>query len=568
MTHLCTTARRAGSLTNRAHGFVLALVLAAAALATPVWADEGYGAVLADAERAMTDGDFVAGVNRYLEAARVGDSVETARQATLTAYLFGFDAVAAEAAVRWAELDVTPWRAQVYGAMAKLRAGDVDTSVKGLRGVLDSGADAESVCDVLEEGLSRNVRNEDAHAALKQVARRYDETPCLSALAAAAALSHDDFDDAERQLDRLRKLGAFDNQARLIAMARLIELEDVDAALSDDELRLDNDATVQQQIEYAFLHARAEQDDTARNMVELLRSEYPSDAEVLEALAVLQLQGGDPQASRRSFLDLLATGEKTADALFYLARFAESDRRFDQALRMYSQVDSGSLAVAAQQRAAALLRESDGVPAAISHIDDFVVRHPRFGLDLLPVKGSLYARGEFYDQALAAYDTYVELKPRAEFAWLARADAILQSGELDDAIAAFRDVVDRFPDSPNALNALGYTLADRTRKYREAERLIDRALKLAPDNAAIIDSKGWVLFRRGKLKQAREYLERAWEDLPDPEVAAHLGEVLWRMGEEQEARDLLEEAWQRFPGDSILRDTIRRLLDDGPLTRS
>ena len=91
---------------------------------------------------------------------------------------------------------------------------------------------------------------------------------------------------------------------------------------------------------------------------------------------------------------------------------------------------------------------------------------------------------------------------------------------------------------------------------------------MEPDNAAIIDSKGWVLFRRGKLDRAREYLERAWSELPDPEVAAHLGETLWRMGEEQAARDLLEEAWQRFPGDDVLRETIRRLLEDGPQTRS
>lgn len=549
----------------------LAATLAVLSLcALPVsQADEAeFGAVLAEAERAMTDGDFVAGVNRYLAAAKAGESIETARQATLTAYLFGFDAVAAEAATRWAELATMPWRAEVYGAMATLRSGGVSGATKMLRDVLDSGVDAKDVCDVLDEGLSRGIRNDDADAALDKIARRFNDAPCILRLATAAALAVDDYDDAEKHLKRLRALDAFDNRARLLAMARLIALEDVDAALGDDSLRLDDDASIELQIEYAFLHARADQNETARNLVELLRSEHPESADALEALAVLQLQGGDPAASRSSFLDLLASGEKTVDALFYLARFAESERRRDQALRMYSQVDSGGLAVAAQQRAAAILRERDGVPAALSHLDGFVERHPRFGLDLLPVKGALYARGEYYDQALEAYDTFLTVKPRAEFAWLARADALLRSDDVDAAIDAFRDVVERFPDSPNALNALGYTLADRTRRFREAERLIDRALEMAPDNAAIVDSKGWVLFRRGKLKQAREYLERAWSELPDPEVAAHLGETLWRMGEEQEARELLEEAWQRFPGDDILRETIRRLLEDGPLTRS
>ena len=111
-------------------------------------------------------------------------------------------------------------------------------------------------------------------------------------------------------------------------------------------------------------------------------------------------------------------------------------------------------------------------------------------------------------------------------------------------------------------------MADRTRKFREAEKLIDKALELEPDNAAIIDSKGWVLFRRGKYKDAREYLERAYEQFPDAEVAAHLGEVMWKMGDEEAARELLQEAYRRDPADPTLRETIRRLMDEGPATRS
>ena len=125
MTHLCTTARRAGSLTNRAHGFVLALVLAAAALATPVWADEGYGAVLADAERAMTDGDFVAGVNRYLEAAREGAlyaglNLREGREALLRDHLRHPQAVGTMQLPRW------PLGANVRYARTLIRLAHLD----------------------------------------------------------------------------------------------------------------------------------------------------------------------------------------------------------------------------------------------------------------------------------------------------------------------------------------------------------------------------------------------------------------------------------------------------------
>ena len=547
----------------------LAAVLLGVVLATAAAADDaGAPALIADAERSMSDGDYAAGVRRYVDAALAGDGVETARQATLTAFEFGFDALAAQAAERWAALDPAPWRPQLYAAMATLRRGDVDDAVDRMRAVFDGDVASDAACDLLDERLTRGIRSDDAHAALGALAKRYKDTPCIIRLAASAALGARDYDDVERQLERLERLGAFDNRARLIEMARLVALDDIDAALTDERLRLDDAATVQQRIEAAFLHARADESETALNMLSLLATEFPDDADVLEAQAIAQLQAGNAAEARRGFLELLSSGEKTADALFYLGRFAESERRAEQALRLYSQVDSGALAVAAQQRAAALLSERDGIPEALSHIDQFVERHPRHGLDLAPVKGNLYAEGGYYDQALAAFDDYLAIKPRAEFAWLARADVLLRADRLDDAIGAFRDTVKAFPESPNALNALGYTLADRTKRLREAERLIDRALEKEPDNAAIIDSKGWVLFRRGKLDRAREYLERAWSELPDPEVAAHLGETLWRMGEEQAARDLLEEAWQRFPGDEVLRETIRRLLEDGPQTRS
>ncbi|MEM9172670.1 MAG: tetratricopeptide repeat protein, partial [Pseudomonadota bacterium] len=308
--------------------------------------------------------------------------------------------------------------------------------------------------------------------------------------------------------------------------------------------------------------------ENASLLLEQLREELPQDGDVLEAYALVKLRQGDEEEARRLFFELLETGDNTADAMFYLARFAEGDRRPEQAVRLYSQVTNGDFVIAAQQRASQIIRSREGIPAAIEHLDSFISRHARYGLALSTVRASLYARGGYFDQSLELYDDYLTVKPASEFALLARADVLLQSDNLDSAIDAFRAAVKRYPDSPGALNALGYTLADRTNKLREAERLIDKALDKEPDNAAIIDSKGWVLFRRGKFAEARDYLQRAYDEFQDAEVAAHLGEVMWRMGDEDEARELLQEAWQRQPNDKVLRDTIRRLMEGGPTTRS
>ncbi|MEO0997702.1 MAG: tetratricopeptide repeat protein [Pseudomonadota bacterium] len=171
------------------------------------------------------------------------------------------------------------------------------------------------------------------------------------------------------------------------------------------------------------------------------------------------------------------------------------------------------------------------------------------------------------DEALAIYDGILELRPNSEPVMLTRAQTLLDADELEQAIEQYRDALAAHPDSALSLNALGYTLADRTEEYDEARALIERALALAPDNAAIIDSMGWVLFKQGELEEARIHLERAWSMIKDPEVAAHLGETLWRLGEKEEARAILKEAYDRAPNSKPLRETLKRLLrEEGRVT--
>ncbi|MEL6870655.1 MAG: tetratricopeptide repeat protein [Pseudomonadota bacterium] len=553
-------------MANINHSFVAAgLLFITCATAA---ADKSVSEHLADAENAMRAGDYAQGVDGYVAAAAAGAGLETARQATLTAFNFGFDEQTVKAAGYWAAQADSADDAHAYAAIALTRRGDSRAAIERFEQVLTETADAQGVCDLAKAQLTRDTRAEHLDAVFAKLAGSFRKTPCVLRLAATGAIAIEDYKRADKYFDQLDGLGAFDNDTRLLAVARYVRDDNTDKAFTEEKFRLDDAATVEQQIELAVLNANADETQNALNMLLQLQAEHPKDGDVAEALALAQLQAGETQASRETLMGLLTGGSKTANALFYLARFAESERRFDQALRMYSQVDHGDLAVAAQQRAAALLREREGVPAALQHIDEFVERHPRYGLPLSVSRASLYSAGEYYDQALALYDDYLQIKPNAEFAMLARADVLLRSDQLDAALDAFRDTVKRYPDSPTAMNALGYTLADRTRKYREAEKLIDKALALEPDNPAIIDSKGWVLFKRGKLKQAREYLEQAWEEFQDPEVAAHLGEVMWRMGEEDAARKLLQEAWQRSPGDDTLRDTIERLMENGPATRS
>jgi Flp pilus assembly protein TadD len=132
--------------------------------------------------------------------------------------------------------------------------------------------------------------------------------------------------------------------------------------------------------------------------------------------------------------------------------------------------------------------------------------------------------------------------------------------KLDVAEVNLRKLIKLKPDHAQAYNALGYTLADRTDRLKEAKDYIEKALKLAPDDPFILDSMGWVHYRLGNHKEGLDYLQRAYTQRPDPEIAAHLGEVLWVKGRSADAEKVWRDSAQEHPDNELLQQTMKRFL--------
>jgi len=141
----------------------------------------------------------------------------------------------------------------------------------------------------------------------------------------------------------------------------------------------------------------------------------------------------------------------------------------------------------------------------------------------------------------------------------ARAMAAVNDDNLSLAEQDLRTIIQNDPENAMALNALGYTLSERTDRQREALRLIETALELAPENPAILDSMGWVLFKLGRAGEGLPYLRRAVEAEPHPEIVAHLVEVLWRLEQRDEARALVARTRAEMGGEEIYADTLDRI---------
>ena len=175
------------------------------------------------------------------------------------------------------------------------------------------------------------------------------------------------------------------------------------------------------------------------------------------------------------------------------------------------------------------------------------------------LEADLLTRKNRIADARAVYGRGLETLPDDPRLLYARALLAAEQNDLPTAERDLRRVIALKPDDAEALNALGYTLADRTERRAEALELIQRAILLKPDEPAIIDSLGWVRYRMGDLDASLKALRRAYEKQADPEIAAHLGEVLWVKGERDEARRVWEQGRKKDAKNKALLETIRRL---------
>jgi tetratricopeptide (TPR) repeat protein len=251
--------------------------------------------------------------------------------------------------------------------------------------------------------------------------------------------------------------------------------------------------------------------------------------------------------------------------LYYLARIADYREQYDRAVRLYREVRFGSNTLYSQRRASALLaHQLDDVDGALELLDSFAEASPSNAVDVVALKAQLLVSLNRYDEGLALYDKATEFRPDSEGVALGRAELLLRIGRLDDAIADYRKAVDRWPESSLSLNALGYTLADRTQQFAEAEDLIRRALAIDPKNPAIIDSLGWVLYKLGRPEEALVELQRAYDRMADPEVATHIVEVLAELDRSDEALELLKTAEKNNPDNELLKNVRERYFSETP----
>jgi len=283
----------------------------------------------------------------------------------------------------------------------------------------------------------------------------------------------------------------------------------------------------------------------------------PDNIEVIYALGLLYLQA-NRLAEAEGYLQRLADqAERLDDASYYLGRIEQERKDYGKASAWYRGVQSGENYFDAQVRLAMLIAKQGQLAEARAHLRSIRTNGEKESAILIQAEAELLTEDKRLDAAMQVYDAALRDTYNTDLLY-ARAMLAEKMNRLDRMEEDLRRILVNEPDNAQALNALGYTLADQTDRYQEALGLIQRALELRPADFYILDSMGWILYRMGRLSDAIVYLRKAMQLRPDPEIAAHLGEVLWITGDKEGAKAVWDTALQATPEDSQLLDVIRR----------
>lgn len=303
---------------------------------------------------------------------------------------------------------------------------------------------------------------------------------------------------------------------------------------------------------------KQEQYKAARDQFEMVLEADPVKYEAMFRLAGLNLQLGDLDAAREFFLRLRTVHKWTGQAHMFLGQIESGLNHHEEALNWYDQVSDGPLAMEAGLNAFLALGKLGRFDEADTRIAALARRYPNQAVRIALVRVELFIESTQYEKALDVLNSALDKNPSQPELLYSRGLVADRLGRLDILEADLSLLLETDPDNVNALNALGYALVNKTQRLQEAEKYLEQALKFRPDDPVIIDSYGWLQFKLGNYDQAVVFLRRAFDEHPDPEIAAHLGEVLWTSGRNKEARNIWHKALMADPESEYLLEIKSR----------
>ena len=535
------------------YSVIVLLTVSMTSLAEPNNDTEAH---LRSAEFALNSFDYDQVVESYINAFNSSNDIETLKQAAWLSKNYGFKSKSISLAKIWLEIEPDNDTALLFLINRQLESDLIIAAKKNLKLLIsrNEGESDEILYSIYPYLSDENVEN--LEVLISSFTKIYKKSALVKYLYSSVLLENGKIGEAIRQAELSGKLSPiWEKPKLLLARALLLSGKNEEAVsylayMIGDQINPSSDS----RLELALAYMSSDRLDDALGQVSQILLERNSEYSALRLMAIINFRLEHYDSASKDFNELLEKDMFRMDSLFYLARISEQKSNFSDALKYYSMVTSGVNTVYSQRKVVSLLLSMNQISEAKNHLKDFGQKHPKYMNEMLQIESNLYSELDEYEEALVLSDKLVLYYPKNTGFQLKRANLLLELDRKNEALEAYSAIVKNSPKDPNALNAYGYVLTNYSNNYKKAYKLIKKAIKLDPDNPAIIDSYGWILYRMGKYEEAEEELNKAYQLYKDPEIAFHLIKVLLKTNKKERAKNIFTEARVLFMDNKYLID--------------
>jgi len=514
------------------------------------------------AEVAGSRSQYDLALEKYMLATRETRDPGVAARATRLAIYLKRDDAALETALIWAEQDPHDIDAHRHAADLLLRSDRLEEAIWHMEAIKNLGGLAKF--DVFAY-RSASLSPEQRDSLLEAVSEMLNRHPGDEQLMFSKAVLLEQSGNFTESLELTEALLLISENVNVVVMKMSI----LNSLQRKDEARLYLESKVQQlpdnrrlRLILARLLFEQGELELARVQYDLVLQNSPNEGDVLFALALIAMEQKNDDVAKRYFERMLRWNRRPGEAHYYLGSIAERQADPTVALREYREVGDGYEFVPAQARIASILVNEGRWEEARAYLERMRLQRPSRRQQLIIIEAQLLAERGMEEEVFQFLDEAILADPENIDLLYFRGMTGQRFDRMDILENDLKRVIELDPVNADALNALGYSLTDQTDRHDEALVLIEKALEIKPNEAAFIDSMGWVQYRLNNFDEAVIHLRRALELFKNDEVAAHLGEVLWIMGEQTEANQIWDDALELAPDSDILKNVMKRFRED------
>jgi tetratricopeptide (TPR) repeat protein len=514
------------------------------------------------AEVAAQRGDYRVAAQAYFDMAKATRDPRVAKRATELALFGRNNELALEAARIWlaTEKDSLPARQTVTALL--VNSSNLQAAKPLIKEMLAADGDGVGASLLQLHGLLARHSDRNAVLALvKELTAPYKQHPEAHFAIAQAANAAGKFDQALSEIREAMRTRTDWEQAALLQSQILAKQSRAKSLDYLSGFLAANPKAQEVRLAYARQLTADKKYGDARTQFQRLLDDNPGNADIAITVALLSLQMNDLDAAEQQLKRTLELNYKDPDSVrFHLGQVAEQRKQYDEAAKWYLSVEEGEQYVLANARYAFMLARQGKLDQARQHLQGLQAEDQAQKVQILQTEAQLLRENKAYTEAYDLLRKALDAQPDHPELLYDVALAAEKLDRIDVAESSLRKLITLKPDNAQAYNALGYTLADRTDRLAEARGYIEKALKLAPEDPFILDSMGWVEYRLGNHGQGLQYLQRAFDQRPDPEIAAHLGEVLWAKGRKGEAEKVWRDSLRDNPDSEELQKVIKKFM--------